>query len=153
MEQVSSKNKRINIWQYQFILSRRLAWWGVGSFAVGLALFSTEPIFRGFGIQAIIWGLIDTAIAVGGALWTSKRRSKLTDPAAKEVIQKETQQLRRLLWRMVPLDVIYVLVGLLLAFTWGRKDAWWLGTGCGVVVQGLFLLGFDWYHAKKVPAN
>lgn len=153
MEQVSTKNKRINIWQYQFILARRLAWWGVVSFAVGLALFSTEAFFRGFGIQAIIWGLIDTAIAVGSAMWTSNRRSKLTDPAAKEVIEKETHQLRKLLWRMVPLDVIYVLVGLLIAFTWGRKDAWWLGTGCGIVVQGLFLLGFDWFHAKKMPTN
>ena len=151
MKQVATKNKRINIWQYQFILMRRLAWWGVLSFAVGLALFSTEPFMRGFGIQAITWGLVNAALAVGGALWTSKRRSKLTEPSAPEAVEIETRKLSKLLWRMLPLDVMFIGVGLVFAFTWGRKDAWWLGTGWSVVVQGVFLLGFDWYHAKQVP--
>ncbi len=150
MKQVPVKNKRINIWQYQFIIARRLAWWSMISFSVGLALFSAEPFFRGFGIQAIVWGLIDAAIAVGGVMLAVRRRGKLPDPSAKEVIERETTKLRKLLWWMVPLDIIYVIVGLVLAFTWGRKDAWWLGTGWGVVGQGLFLLGFDWYHAKKI---
>lgn len=151
MKQVATKNKRINIWQYQFILARRLAWWSMLSFSAGVILFWMEPLLRGFGIQALVWGLLDAAIAVGGVLLTTRRRSKLADPAAAEAVQQEATKLRKLLWWMVPLDVAYVLVGLLLAFTWGRKDAWWLGTGLGVVVQGLFLLGFDWYHAKKVP--
>lgn len=151
MKQVPTKNKRINIWQYQFILARRLAWWSVISFAVGLAFFSAEALLRGFSIQAIAWGLLDAGIAVGGALLTARRRSKLTDPTAPEVIEKETNQLRKLLWLMIPLDVIYAVVGLVLIFTWGRKDLWWLGTGWGVVVQGLFLLGFDWFHAKQIP--
>ncbi len=153
MKQVATKNKRINIWQYQFILSRRLAWWSMVSFTVGLVFFWMEAFFRGFGIQAITWGLINAAIAVGGAVLTTKRRGKLDDPTTPEVIEKETSKLRNLLWWMMPLDVVYVLVGLVLAFTWGRKDTWWLGTGWGVVVQGLFLLGFDWYHMRKVPAN
>ena len=151
MKQVPTKNKRINIWQYQFILARRLAWWGVMSFAIGLAFFSSETFFRGFSIQAIAWGLLEAAMAVGGAMLTVKRRSQLPDPAAQEVLAKEILQLRKLLRWMMPLDVLYVIVGLVLIFTWGRKDSWWLGTGWGVVVQGVFLLGFDWFHVKQMP--
>lgn len=153
MKQPAIKNKRINIWQYQFILARRLAWWGAISFAVGIPTLIMEPILRGFGIQAIVWGLVDFAIAVGGSILVTRRRKALADPQAKEAVQNEADKLRRLLWWMLPLDVIYVIVGLVLVLTWGRKDMWWLGTGLGVVVQGLFLLGFDWYHAKNVPMN
>jgi archaellum biogenesis protein FlaJ (TadC family) len=153
MKQPATKNKRINIWQYQFILSRRLAWWGALSFAVGIPTFLVEPVLRGFGIQAMVWGLINAAIAVGGSLLVVRRRKALPDPQAKDAVEKEADKLRRLLWWMIPLDVIYVIVGLVLAFTWGRKDSWWMGTGIGVVAQGLFLLGFDWYHAKNVPTN
>lgn len=123
------------------------------SFAAGLAIFFAEAFFRGLGIQAIAWGLINTAIAIGGAVLTSRRRNKLEAPAAKEVIEKETNKLKKILAWMLPLDVLYVIVGLILAFTWGRKDPWWLGTGWGVVVQGLYLLGFDWYHLKQVPVS
>jgi hypothetical protein len=153
MEPSTTKNKRINIWQYQFILARRLAWWSMISFAAGVTLFQMEPALRGFGIQALAWGLVNAAIAVIGSRLTIKRRSKLADPAAQEAVKQESQKLRKLLWWMIPLDMLYVTVGLILAFTWGRKDSWWLGTGWGVVVQGLFLLGFDWFHAKQVPVQ
>lgn len=151
MKQVAVKNKRINIWQYQFILARRLAWWSMGSFSLGVILFWMEPLLRGFGIQTFVWGLINAARAVAGALLTTKRRSKLSDPAATEAVQKEADQLWKRLWWLVLLDSVCVLVGVVLAFSLGRQDAWWRGTGIGVVVQGLFLLGFDWYHAKDVP--
>jgi hypothetical protein len=110
-----------------------------------------EPALRGFGMQAMAWGLIDAAIAVGGSFLVIRRRQALPDPQAKEAVEQETHKLRKLLWWMIPLDVLYVLVGLALAFTWGRKDGWWMGTGIGIVVQGGFLLGFDWYHAKNIP--
>lgn len=153
MKQPVAKNKRINIWQYQFIIARRLAWWGAISFAVGIPTFLMEPALRGFGIQAMVWGLIDAAIAVGGSFLILRRRKVLTDPQAKDVVLNETNRTRRLLWLMVPLDIIYIIIGLILALTWGRKDAWWMGTSVGVVVQGVFLLGFDWFHAKKVPSG
>ncbi len=151
MKQPARKNKRINIWQYQFILTRRLAWWGALSFAVGIPTFLVEPALRGFGIQTLVWGLIIAALAVGGSLLVIRRRQALPDPQAKEAVTKEAHNLQRLLRWMIPLGVIFVLVGLVLAFTLGRKNTWWLGTGIGVVVQGLFLLGFDWYHKKNVP--
>ena len=152
MKQPTSKPKKINIWQYQFILTRRLAWWGVLSFVFGVVMFFIDdPFLKGFGIQAAAWGFIDTAIAIGATFLTTKRRAALSDPAAKDAVTLEAYKLRKLLKLMRPLDVIYIVVGLLLAFTWGRKSAWWFGTGWGVVVQGLFLLGFDWYHTRNIP--
>lgn len=151
MKQPATKNKRINIWQYQFILARRLAWWGAVSFAVGIPSFLVEPALRGFGLQMMVGGLILAALAVGSSLLVIRRRKALPDPQAKDAVEKEAHNLRRLLKWMIPLDVIFVVVGLVLIFTVGRKNVWWMGTGIGVVVQGLFLLGFDWYHAKNVP--
>ncbi len=151
MKQPATKNKRINIWQYQFILARRLAWWGAVSFAVGIPSFLVEPALRGFGLQMMVGGLILAALAVGSSLLVIRRRKALPDPQAKDAVEKEARNLRRLLKWMIPLDVIFVVVGLVLIFTVGRKNVWWMGTGIGVVVQGLFLLGFDWYHAKNVP--
>lgn len=153
MKQPTVKVKKINIWQYQYILARRLIWWGVLSFAFGVPLLFMEKLLRGFGIQAIAWGLVDAGIAVGGSYLTTKRYKSHPDPSSKEIADKESQKLQKLLWWMVPMDVIYILVGAILIFSWGRKDNWWLGTGIGVIVQGLFLLGFDWYHVKNVPAH
>lgn len=96
MKQPTTKNKRINIWQYQFILSRRLAWWGAISFAIGIPTFLMEPALRGFGIQAMVWGVIDAAIAVGGSFLIIRRRKALPDPQAKEVVEKETHKLRQI---------------------------------------------------------
>ena len=153
MKQPATKNKRINLWQYQFILARRLAWWGALSFAVGIPSFLVEPALRGFGLQAMIWGLLMAVLAVGGSLLIIRRRKALPDPQAKEAVAKETDNLRRLLKLMIPLAVIFVVVGLVLIFTVGRKNVWWMGTGVSIVVQGLFLLGFDWYHAKNIPVT
>ncbi len=153
MKQSETKNKRINIWQYQFILARRWAWWGALSFAVGIPTFLVEPALRGFGLQAMVWGLIIATIAVGNSVLVIRRRKALPDPQGKDAVEKEAHKLRRVLKWMISLDIIFIVVGVVLIFTVGRKNVWWLGTGIGIVVQGMFLLGFDWYHAKNVPAN
>ena len=122
MKQPTSKPKKINIWQYQFILTRRLAWWGVLSFVFGVVMFFIDdPFLKGFGIQAAAWGFIDTAIAIGTTFLTTKRRAALPDPAAKDAVTLEAYKLRKLLKLMLPLDVIYILVGLLLALPGAEK--------------------------------
>jgi hypothetical protein len=150
MQQTTVK-KKINIWQYQYLLTKRLAFWGVGSFAIGIPLIFMEPFLRGFGLQAMIWGAINMGIAVFAALRITKRRENSPDPADPEIVAAEATKLRKLLILMIRCDFIYLLIGLLIIFIWGRKDAWWMGTGISVFVQGLFLLGFDWYHVKEMP--
>ncbi len=145
--------KKINIWQYQYLLTKRLAFWGVGSFAAGIPMIFMEPFLRGFGLQAMIWGAINMGIAVFAALRITKRRENSPDPADREIVTAEATKLRKLLTWMIRCDFIYILIGLLIMLFWGRKDAWWMGTGISVFVQGLFLLGFDWYHVKEMPMS
>ena len=150
MQQATAK-KKINIWQYQYIVTKRLAIWGCGSFAVGIPMIFMEPFLRGFGWQAMLWGAINMGIAVFAALRISKRRENSPDPADHGIIENEATKLKKLLILMIRCDFGYLALGLLIIFTWGRKDAWWMGTGIGIFVQGLFLLGFDWYHVKEMP--
>jgi hypothetical protein len=150
MQQTTVK-KKINIWQYQYLLTKRMAFWGVGSFATGIPMIFMEPFLRGFGLQAMIWGAINMGIAVFAALRITKRRENSPDPADREIVAAEATKLRKLLILMIRCDFIYLLIGLLIIFIGGRKDAWWMGTGISVFVQGLFLLGFDWYHVKEMP--
>lgn len=149
--QQTTVTKKINIWQYQYILTKRLAIWGVGSFATGIPMIFMDPILRGFGWQAMLWGAINMGIAVFAALRISKRRENSPDPADRGIIENEATKLKKLLILMIRCDFGYLALGLLIIFTWGRKDAWWMGTGIGIFVQGLFLLGFDWYHIKEMP--
>lgn len=153
MKQPTTKPKKINIWQFQFILCRRLVWWGTLSFILGIPLLFMEPFLRGFGIQAIFGGAINTTIAVFATFRITKRRAALSDPADKDVVAREANKLGRLLQLMLICDIIYFLVGLILVLTLGRKNPWWLGTGIGVIVQALYLLGFDWYHLKRIPVG
>jgi hypothetical protein len=150
MQQTAVK-KKINIWQYQYILTKRLAFWGVGSFAAGIPMIFMEPFLRGFGLQAMLWGAINMGIAVFAALRISQRRENSPDPADQGIIAGEAEKLKKLLILMIRCDFGYLALGLLIIFTWGRKDAWWMGTGISIFVQGLFLLGFDWYHVKEMP--
>ena len=150
MQQTAVK-KKINIWQYQYIVTKRLAIWGGGSFAVGIPMIFMEPFLRGFGLQAMLWGAINMGIAVFAALRISKRRGNSPDPADRGIIENEAAKLKKLLIWMIRCDFGYLLLALLISFILGRQDAWWRGTGIGIFVQGLFLLGFDWYHVKEMP--
>lgn len=150
MKQDTKPPKKINLWQYQFIVCRRLVWWGALSFILGIPLLFMEPFLQGFGGQALLWGAINAAIAVFATWRITKRRAALSDPADKEALANEANKLSRFLRLMLLCDVVYILLGITLAIALGRKNMWWLGTGIGVIVQGLYLLGFDWYHWKKI---
>lgn len=141
----------IDIWQFQFSLTRRLMLWSVGSILLGLGMLLFRTLFwNGLAFQFIAWGGIDLLIAWGGMTGTRKRRAKLTEEQAAAAIPQETRKLRRILWINTGLDVLYVLGGALLAL-FQRSQALWLGTGLGIVIQGSFLFFFDWLHARQLP--
>jgi hypothetical protein len=136
------------IYTFQKTVSERLLVWSSASVLVGLWLLwrGQSSNRRGFGQQALIWGLIDAAIALFG--WRmAQQRSR--DPAAQqpEVQQREAGNLRRLLWINSGLDILYIAGGWLLARRHHSNRRGWRGHGWGVVVQGAFLLVFDLYHA------
>jgi hypothetical protein len=136
-----------NIWSFQQTLTRRLLIWSGLSVGGGLGLLWLNPFWRGFGIQALAWGLIDAAIAFFGSLSARRRYAKLPDPLAPACVHNESQKLRRLLWVNAGLDVGYMAGGLALVLTLGAANPAWQGHGWGIVMQGGFLFLFDSYHA------
>jgi carboxylesterase len=131
------------IWAYSQAVAVRLRAWAVVNVLAGLALIvGGEPFGRGFGIQAVAWGLINGALAWAGHRNAQKRARP---PEA------EAKHLLRLLWLNAGLDVIYILIGAAVIIFFGRANAEASGHGWGVVVQGAFLLGFDVFHALRLP--
>jgi esterase/lipase len=143
------------IWDLQAALTRRLLRWSAASIVAGavLLLLPGNPFWRGFGIQALAWGAIDAAIALFGWRAARRRRSAQPDPLAPDIVDREANKLRRLLWINTGLDVLYVAGGLALVLTLGATNAYWRGHGWGIVVQGAFLFAFDLLHATSIPVD
>jgi esterase/lipase len=139
------------IWDFQEALSRRLLLWAALSIAAGalMVAFAGSPWWRGFGIQASIWGGVDAAIALFGQRASRKRRESIAHD--REAVEREARKLRRLLWINAGLDVLYVAGGALLLLTLGVQNLFMAGTGWGIIVQGGFLFFFDLLHAVGVP--
>jgi hypothetical protein len=105
------------IWDYQDVLSRRLLLWSALSIIAGalLVAFGASAWWRGFGVQALAWGAIDAAIALGGQLSARKRRA--AGPGGPAAFEREARNLRRILWINTGLDVLYMAGGLVLVYT------------------------------------
>jgi hypothetical protein len=145
----------MDIWTYYKAITRRLLAWSAASVIVGVVLLFLDPLWRGAGIQAIAWGVIDAGIALVGGWATRRRRARLADPSTSQVLAREARHLRRILLVNTGLDVLYVTGGILLALTLGTDNPFWRGNGWGIVVQGGFLFCFDLLHALGVsePEN
>ena len=145
---------KVTIWDLQTTMSRRLLLWAGLSVGLGVVLLLMGSLFwGGVGVQAVAWGAIDAAIAVFGRLVSRRRRATMPDPIAPERLVREERMLRRLLWINTGLDVLYMIGGLVLAYTIGAKDPMWRGHGWGIVIQGGFLFTFDLMHARSVPVT
>ncbi len=141
----------MNIWQFNEILSHRLFSWNIVNVFIGLILSLLKPFWKGVGSQSIGWGLINIAIAVVGGNVAKRRFKNLPDPLDTEVTKRESENMRRILWINTFLDVLYMLGGLRLSQTRGKKDELWRGIGIGIVIQGILLFVFDLVHARAVP--
>ena len=118
--------------------------------AVGaLCLLTPWPAVQGFGLQALIWGTIDSIIALT-ALYTVYRRSRRYPDEYRDIA--ETARIRRLLRMNGRLDIVYVLGGIAI-IALCRADPFFVGNGVGIVIQGSFLLLFDRSHASRLPSQ
>lgn len=137
-------------WAYGETIGRRLLAWSCGSVLAGIVLVLVgDAWWRGFGVQALVWGAIDAAIAIGGI--ASARRGARRGAGVPGAEAREAAKLRRLLLVNGGLDVLYIAAGLILAGPIAAGDPFLAGNGWGVVVQGGFLLVFDVAHARRVP--
>ena len=120
------------------------------SIGAGLLMRKGGEFWKNVGNQFIAWGAIDAGIAIGGQVAARNRVDSLDNPGLVDVKADETDNLGRLLWFNALLDVFYMIGGLM----WMRRDdgdGRASGNGFGVLVQGLFLLVFDIFHARKLP--
>ena len=96
------------IWDIQTSISRRLLVWSLLSVSIGLVLVFLGNIFwKGFGIQAVVWGAIDAAIALAGILRTNRRRSVHDSPEqmSQEARKLKLQQLQAVAQLVMSLSV------------------------------------------------
>ncbi len=102
--------------------------WSLANIGIGIVLLLVPlGVLQGIGLQALLWGIIDALIA-GVGIFRNMEQS--ADKAA------------RFLRLNVFLDVGYQLVGLLLiVFLW--HNAFILGNGIGIIIQGAFLFVLD----------
>ncbi len=137
------------IWDYQAQLSRRLLLWGAISISLGLWLITRQAEFwRGLGLQAVIWGLIDGVIALHGLRRAGKRLHLHVDL---EAAARETSTLRRILRINAGLDLLYIAGGAALLLLRGGENEFAAGNGWGIILQGVFLFLFDVLHVWRVP--
>jgi len=141
---------KFDIGQFQMGLSGRLMRWAGFSVGTGIALVATGDRFkRGVGTQCIGWGVIDGLLAFLGAQYASRKMAE-PDSHTQGEQARARRNLRRILSVNTGLDVPYIIGGLWLVRHKGDEDAFWQGTGWGIVGQGAFLLIFDLIHALKL---
>lgn len=131
-------------WTLQRRISHHLLVWSALSMVSGVLLLFLTPFWRGVGLQGVVWGAVDAAIALFGlvSLRRKEHRPDADDPA---VFARETRDLRRLLLINAGLDVLYVLGGAVVLTRLSTDFA--RGNGVGIIVQGAFLLLFDLFYA------
>ena len=133
-------------WTLQQRISRHLLVWSALSVIVGTPLLFGTPFWRGVGLQGLVWGGIDAAIAGFGLVALRRKRAR-PDTDAPAVLAQETRTLRRLLLINAGLDVLYVAGGTVVLTQFVTAFA--RGNGVGIVVQGAFLLLFDTFYAVR----
>jgi len=114
-------------------LGRILSIWSVSCIIVGIALyfFSFNPLIQGIGFQAMLWGFINLALA---SMLLKRKEHTL-------------EKTRRELSLSLALDVIYPIIGLPLILL--GQDAYLVGNGYGILIQGAFLLMLDLSYFRR----
>jgi len=108
--------------------------WGTISMIAGLFFFfSTSELINGILFQAFLWGLIDGII--GLIAYLRKKEFNLG-------------KIKKILLVNVYLDVLYVVIGILLVLF--NRNAFLIGNGYGIIIQGLFLFIIDLIHHRNI---
>ncbi|MGY5879485.1 MAG: hypothetical protein RTV31_04495 [Candidatus Thorarchaeota archaeon] len=117
-------------------IGKTLLIWSIASIIIGIVLlFSFQfTLYGGIGLQAIIWGIIDAAIA---AFILFKQKVQSVEQIGKTVSIN------------IYLDIIYQVVGVIVIVIY-FQNPYLMGNGIGVIIQGFFLLLLDRYYHNSL---
>lgn len=118
-------NKRIGI--------PLLIWGGVSMITGIFYFFSNTDLIKGVLLQAFFWGLID--FILGLVAFFRKKGFEL-------------EKIKKIFLINTYLDVLYIAVGIVLILL--NDNAFIVGNGLGVIIQGLFLFIVDLLHYKNI---
>lgn len=145
---------RGNFYGYQHQRFLLLLGWGLLSTIAGSALqLNQKSFWKQFGIQALLWGVIDAALAIFGIIGADKKgkRYVLGELGASDE-QKEARSFYRILLINTCLDVGYIGLGVWLMQRFqARADR--RGMGFGILIQGLWLFLFDGLVSQEVRSD
>lgn len=135
-----------SIFDHQMAAMGILLGWGVGSMVTGTTmLLGSQPLTWGFGLQHLTWGLIDAIIALVGLVNGEHRRRHTPD------FEQEQRKFRTGMMIGGLTDLLYIATGIILmvvgqlAFDPNDPNGQLMvGNGAAVLMQGSFLLAFDW---------
>lgn len=129
------------VWQER-ALDLLLAW-GVGNVVAGSALVVTRSgITRAIGIQAMLWGSVETTVALYSEYWARRHAVEArAGMLGAEAIQDEAERFEYFLALNTAADIIYVLGGTTVAMKTNRTRL--RGAAIGVAIQGGALLIYD----------
>lgn len=129
------------VWQER-VLDLLLAW-GVGNVVAGSALALTgSGITRAIGIQAVLWGSVETTVALYSEYWARKHAVEArAGMLGAQAIQNEAERFEYFLALNTAADIVYVLGGVAVAVRSERPRL--RGAAIGVAIQGGALLVYD----------
>ncbi|GAC1689665.1 MAG: hypothetical protein PVS3B3_11920 [Ktedonobacteraceae bacterium] len=140
-----------NFYGYQQRRFLLLLCWGLLSVITGFVLQrSPKSFWQQFGIQALLWGVIDAALALFGLTSANKKEERYAlGELGTTDEQKEARTFYRILLINAGLDVGYVALGAWLMQRFNaRSDR--RGMGLGILIQGLWLFLFDGLVSQEV---
>ncbi|GCE12628.1 DUF6992 family protein [Tengunoibacter tsumagoiensis] len=136
---------KTTFYHYQHRRMTVLAAWGIGSILSGGLLLSTKKnvFWKQFGLQFLLWGAIDAAIALFGSRSAQQNAQKVqTGEISALQQQRSSQSFLRIVFLNAILDLLYMGSGLWLVRRYQeRKDR--QGMGLGILLQGTWLFLFD----------
>ena len=137
-----------DIWEFSTEVSERLLAWNTFNIITGVILGRRGGFLRGFASQNIGWGIINSAIAIIGQRFNSKRMAEIDDPSDATVQAVESRNLRLILAVNGLLDIFYIFAGRRVVHR-TKLFSMRRGIGAGVMVQGVLLFLFDWQMFRR----
>ena len=143
-----------NFYGYQKQRFLLLLFWSLLSIITGSALqLNNQSFWKQFGLQSLLWGAIDAALALFGLNGADKKEKRyLLNELDPTETQKDTRNFYRILLINFGLDVCYIAFGVWLMGRFNtRPDR--RGMGFGILIQGLWLFLFDGFLSQEVRSN